>query len=836
MNFLGKWLMYCTVGEILGGEKTGVLAVYPESDPFSYHMISPTWEPTPPESAGIFNVYENNGTIVLQNDMREHYVAYYQDSVNKFGSGFVVNPDPSFADPVNASVFFVDQDLFKQAIVGSTVVATFLYQGHLIGVGILGILVTSANLSPGEPISTTFSIQIVTPAPTVLRTTPYAPGYDLTNIDLSNAELSGADLRLANFTGAKLNQTSFDAANLSGAILPNQDLTKLTEQTKRSPPTLQGTSTSPTILRGSTIPFAMLGLNWRWIDLTNATIPDLPSNLDGLNATGTKLAGLNNNNLTGISWKRAVFDNAVLDGLGLANADLSGASMINASLHGTILTNANLSEANMTGAQLGAIGARFMLPLSLQSALEAGTVSAVSPTFAQNEITLSSSAALSTLATGRVWSLDDAGNNITYTIRLETDATGTQSLMVYARKVAASLVGAYMPNAKLTGANLYAVTAAGAQFYADTGVAAIDGSAILEEADVSNANLSSLNLTQAQLLGTHFAGAQLFNARFTKANLTPAASGVATDLSGANLQGADFTDAQLYGAILANAAVAVPAPSTSVPNQGGVYLFTLPFSGDSATLQQYTSELNGAANRFSLNPRGDALTLQKYVTALQNNTVATLKTAFLEQSPPIKLSDAAQIQMVSGETNIWQIVDGSNSFTLWERTDNEGHTELYVSSALPNVRAAFNRENHPLRWQASVTLNKTNQQWEVDNDSQNPGNLDLGYVKFVIMMNGDVLDVYGSAVRIERLGANNQLVIDTESCNLTQIMVGNMNSDTSCPNGSTLAVNQRIDGVNWDVKWLRARTPPKPPSCVPTDSGWCPQFSSADSRSIDDDK
>ena len=80
----------------------------------------------------------------------------------------------------------------------------------------------------------------------------------------------------------------------------------------------------------------------------------------------------------------------------------------------------------------------------------------------------------------------------------------------------------------------------------------------------------------------------------------------------------------------------------------------------------------------------------------------------------------------------------------------------------------------------------------------------------------------GATVRIERLGDKNQLQIVTETCNVTQLGVTNMNGATICPNGVTLSANQAQSGQNWDERWLRATALPKPPTCVPTDYNWCP--------------
>ena len=385
--------------------------------------------------------------------------------------------------------------------------------------------------------------------------------------------------------------------------------------------------------------------------------------------------------------------------------------------------------------------------------------------------------------------------------------------------VAAILTNAYLPNATLTGANLYGVSANNIQFYGSN--ARIDGSAILEEAQLNDSNLSNLNLTQAQLLGTNLSGAQLFNAKFNKANLTPSANGIATNLSNANLQGADFTDAQLYSANLTNAAVAINIPTPNVPQQGGVYLFSLPYEGGVATLQQYLSELNAASTQFSLNPNGDSATLQKYVSALETNDLALLRIAFLKQHPPINLSANAQIQTMTGGS-VWQIVDGQSSYTLWTDIDENGNTELYAAPSLTNTRAAFQQNDATLRWQASVSVVTSGQMWLIDNDSENPQNFSLGYVQFILKLNGNELDVYGAAVHVERLGDDNQLQIVTETCNVTQLSAANMNGATICPNGATLSVNQSQSGESWDERWLRASTPPVPPTCVPTDYSWCP--------------
>ena len=144
-----------------------------------------------------------------------------------------------------------------------------------------------------------------------------------------------------------------------------------------------------------------------------------------------------------------------------------------------------------------------------------------------------------------------------------------------------------------------------------------------------------------------------------------------------------------------------------------------------------------------------------------------------------------------------------------------------AASKLTKTQAAFQQNGMTLRSQASAAVDTAGQQWLLDNDSQSQ-EIFTGYVNFIVKLNGSVLEVYGTAVRIERLGDNNKLQMDTEPCKPTTIAVTNMNSQTICPNGTALGVNQQ-GGKNWDELWLRAATPPKPPTCVPTDNSWCPQ-------------
>jgi uncharacterized protein YjbI with pentapeptide repeats len=694
-----------------------------------------------------------------------------------------------------------------------------------------------------------FAVSQVTPTLASIQASGKGDGLDFAWVDLTGGALDkvsliGSDFSHCNLTNTKLthcvlktallNNCTTPGLDLSGSVLAGANLNQsdLTGVVANPIPEFYTKPLQPpsatnlrTTFVGSKLSQSLLASEWSMLDLTGATIQGLSSPLSSatkpLQVKFSILTGLNKNNLSGLSLQSAVFDNAVLDSVNLNDSDLTNASFVQASMHGTILSNATLKNANMAGAQLGTLSRLFTLATSFEKDLNAGpnVDVALRDQFAQHGITLSTTASLNTLAADRVWQLNDTGNKIVYTVRMETQSDSSQVLALYKPATAASLVNAYMPDAILTGANLYGITANNIQFYGTK--AKIDGSAILEEAKLNSSNLSTVNFTQAQLMGANLSNSHLFNARFNKANLTPSATGGATDLSNANLQGADFTDAQLYGANLTNAAVAIKVPTKANPKQGGVYLFSLPYNGDTNTLQQYITELNDAATVFSLNPGGDDATLQKYLTALKTNNVGTLRLAFLRHQPPITLSNNAQIQTIEVGA-VWQIVDGTASYTLWTDADEEGKTELYAAPSLTKMRAAFKRSSMTLRWQASASIDAAGQQWLLDNDSENPQNFSTGYVKFILKLNGNVLDVYGTALRIMRLSDHSQEEFDTEACQVTLLTQTNMNADTVCPNGATLSVNQSRSGESWNEKWLHATVPPQPPACVPTDFNWCP--------------
>ena len=72
---------------------------------------------------------------------------------------------------------------------------------------------------------------------------------------------------------------------------------------------------------------------------------------------------------------------------------------------------------------------------------------------------------------------------------------------------------------------------------------------------------------------------------------------------------------------------------------------------------------------------------------------------------------------------------------------------------------AFQQNNIILRPQATVNIDTSNQQWLLDNDSENSQNFSTGYMSFVLLVNGSVLDVYGTAIRIIRINDDGDALV-----------------------------------------------------------------------------
>jgi uncharacterized protein YjbI with pentapeptide repeats len=180
---------------------------------------------------------------------------------------------------------------------------------------------------------------------------------DLTGLDLTKApSLKGANLSGTQLAGAKLAGVNLTGANLAGTNFTGTDLTEVTFS---FPLIRSADANHPTIFASCKLPYAVIGLDWSYIDLTAATITGLPTDLTGLLAVSLRLPCASKGALgdfTSFVLDRANFTGATLDGANFADAKLrQKPSFANARLTGAYFTGAVLDQANFAGAALGGI-------------------------------------------------------------------------------------------------------------------------------------------------------------------------------------------------------------------------------------------------------------------------------------------------------------------------------------------------------------------------------------------------------------------------------------------------------------------------------------------------
>jgi uncharacterized protein YjbI with pentapeptide repeats len=194
-------------------------------------------------------------------------------------------------------------------------------------------------------------------------------GYDLSGCDfrqvksLDGCIMTGAYLEHAKFTGCTLTGAKFGRASLAGADLGGADLagadftgTDLTGVACSTPLKHRTDPDQPAIFAGCTVPFALIGLDWSCLDLTDATVTGMPANSAGK----TDLTGLD---AQGLRRVRGDFSKTILDGANFAGANLAGANFTGASLQakasfagatmpGTFFSGATLDQTDFTSATL----------------------------------------------------------------------------------------------------------------------------------------------------------------------------------------------------------------------------------------------------------------------------------------------------------------------------------------------------------------------------------------------------------------------------------------------------------------------------------------------------
>ena len=366
----------------------------------------------------------------------------------------------------------------------------------------------------------------------------------------------------------------------------------------------------------------------------NKGVPTCLRGADFSNATLTPMVDLSQADLSPVNpddlTTASQFLGAKMNGVALSLAKLSGAVFTGVELHDANLSNSTLSGADLTGAQLGAFSELFRVGSTSSDykpffdALQALNAKGVSVVFNQNHYPISpDGSTVANQVPERSWTVTDNTSQTRYLVLKSSTKDGSTSLIVASPVKAASLAGAYMPNAKFVGANLLGVNASNAQMYHTANTDPGMGDALLDGINLANANLGTLDLTDAKLYGAVMTNANLINAKLNRAILANAS------LDYTNLAGADFTDATLDHASLTNAAVSTKLNS----NTSGVHLFSLPmsdtnFSGALAEVQAAaTKQITLSTKLDKDNPDGDPK-YQSYVDALNDGKFAPLCVIF----------------------------------------------------------------------------------------------------------------------------------------------------------------------------------------------------------------
>jgi uncharacterized protein YjbI with pentapeptide repeats len=187
---------------------------------------------------------------------------------------------------------------------------------------------------------------------------------DWTKGQLAGANFAGSDLRTVKFEEADLTDAEFANANMSGMTLKKAILTrvkmagcdcsdvKFEECTAAAPGSFErDPSKKRTSFARSSVPHALLGMNWTALDLRDLIGGGVfPEELPELKAEQALLHGIN---LSMKNLEGAVFDHAELRGASLFGSNLKNAFLQHASLQGGDGRNAcALSDAFMQSAKL----------------------------------------------------------------------------------------------------------------------------------------------------------------------------------------------------------------------------------------------------------------------------------------------------------------------------------------------------------------------------------------------------------------------------------------------------------------------------------------------------
>jgi uncharacterized protein YjbI with pentapeptide repeats len=473
-------------------------------------------------------------------------------------------------------------------------------------------------------------------------------GVDLSTSVVRGSDFRGANLKNASLAGCDLKNTAFEPlpfwghpsikTNLEGTDFSFTDLNNepFRQKYREQPLTPFGSvrqfSTNPnnlTKFRNATLTFDIINLDWSCLDLTDATVKNLPQDLSGLQASHLTAHHFD---FTKRILKNAVFENADLSAMeedkltNFREADLTGARFNGAKLTGTGFTSAKLNNARFDNATL--TDAIF------------------------TDADLTGATFIGAILTGAT--LADAmldGANFTGGAKLGDSDRRRAAILSYANMRGAVLSGANLVNCDLSYAQWYGPEAKG------------DGGITAQGASFADANLGALNLSEAKIRDANFTGAILIGANLTGADAD------AAKFANAHLQGVDFTGAILTGANFTSATIAL---------EQGVPICILE--------QKYSADLdNGVLSnqlRSALEQKGCSLLDKPSVSVDARGAKWTITNAM--QTPPPKGLGAAYatFQIIKSPRDALQVY-GSG---IWvTQVDDKNHLQTISVLCSPTI-------------------------------------------------------------------------------------------------------------------------------------------------------
>lgn len=300
-------------------------------------------------------------------------------------------------------------------------------------------------------------------------------GTIFTGADLTGADLTGATLVGTDFRGAILHGTMFDGCDLTHALFDDE-------------PNFTRATTGRTTFHAAVVPFAILGTNWTYLDLTSATITGLPDVIPKLVADQALLPDdfdLRHKDFTCSGGPGVSFRGTRMYGIQLQGANLQGAQLQGALLKSAKLDGANLTLADLTAAWLIVETAT---PSTPKGKLEAASFI---QTFMFNTV----------LDQAHCDGVDFTGALFTTSVLSTQPASAEKSFMNDAKFNDAWVLATNFNGAQLAGANFANAHLIGATFQ--------NSGSVQTELTPSNRDGSDASIAHADIKGTDFTGANM---------------------------------------------------------------------------------------------------------------------------------------------------------------------------------------------------------------------------------------------------------------------------------------------------------------------------------------